>query len=113
MNRRTDLLGAISGREYIKAGSPFGYLNRLGEKALSDILGRMLAYYKVNDYETSNDLADIFATLYIDEADLSYDRVAEKYHIHVYTLDRYRQRYNRLAAKFVAEEMKRAASNLD
>lgn len=110
MNKRNDLLNVIARRNY-RETSPFdGTLCRLNEEALHAILESMAKYYEINDIETSDNHSRIFKTLYLDNKRLSYDEVAEMYHIHVYTLDRYRQRYNRLAEKFVAEAINKTAT---
>ncbi len=102
MNKREDLLDAISERINKKIYKKC--LSGISDESLLSLLYALLRYYEVNDYETSNIHSKIFKALYIDNISQSYDEVAKAFNIHVYTLDRYRQRYNKLAKEMIAQE---------
>lgn len=86
MNKRNDLLDRL--RDY--------YLNtRSAECKL--FLNDLYRYYKQTDIETGRNHGEIFKSLYLSETPSSYDELSAKFYIDLYTLDRYRQRYNKLA----------------
>lgn len=90
MKKRTDLLDCMSGRI---ESSAFEELQADVKKTLQ----MMQKYYELYDLENGDMHGQIFKTLYIDGDYSEYDEVARRYHLHIYTLDRYRQRYNKLA----------------
>lgn len=104
MKKRDDLLDAISKRIYKKTYNKC--LSGVSDESLLSLLNSLLRYYEVNDYETSNVHGQIFKVLYVDNVGQSYDEVAKSFNIHVYTLDRYRQRYNKLAKNMLVKVQK-------
>ena len=66
-------------------------------------LNKLLCYYGQRDFENDGHHADIFKALYMEESQ-TYDAIAKKFYINVYTLDRYRQKYNQLAMKLSTPE---------
>lgn len=106
MNRRTDLLVSISNYLNQKEDELKGFSFNVGEEKLKQLLQKMLKYYEVNDLETKYIHSKIFKDLYINASNKSYDEIALKYNIHVYTLDRYRQRYNKLAERLLKQTLK-------
>lgn len=98
MNRRNDLLNALAEHRPCN-----GIV--LSEEDITAVLSKMIAYYEMNDMETSEMHSRIFKTLYVDGGFKNYDKVASAYYISPYTLDRYRQRYNRLAERLVKERI--------
>jgi len=65
----------------------------------------MCGYYKQIDFETGRRHGEIFQSLYMRENPLPYDELSAKFYIDTYTLDRYRQRYNRLAEHIIEPEL--------
>lgn len=98
MNRREDLLNALAEHKPCN-----GIV--LSEDDIKIVLSKMIAYYEMNDMETSEMHSRIFKSLYVDGGFKNYDKVASAYFISPYTLDRYRQRYNRLAERLVKEQL--------
>lgn len=93
MKRRQDLLDELSRERGVK---PNGFSEEDKEIARRLLRG-MFRYYKLNDLETKERHSLIFKALYMDQRERTYDEIAAAFHIHPYTLDRYRQRYNQLA----------------
>lgn len=98
MNRRKDLLNALAEHKPCN-----GIV--LSEEDINAVLSKMIAYYEINDMETSDMHSRIFKTLYVYGGFKNYDKVASAYYISPYTLDRYRQRYNRLAERLIKEQI--------
>ena len=86
MNKRKDLLDSV--RKH--------YFNTHNKKC-KIFLNRLYRYYKQTDFETGRKHGEIFKSLYLTENPLSYDELSVQFFIDTYTLDRYRQRYNKLA----------------
>ncbi len=59
-------------------------------------------YYEINDIDIGTQHGKIFRTLYLTSNNISYDEIAYRFNINVYTLDRYRQKYNDLARKLLS-----------
>lgn len=91
MNKRTDFL------DLIKIGAI------KDDKECKKFLNKLLRYYEQKDLENDGHHAEIFKTLYFEDSQ-TYDSIAKKFYINVYTLDRYRQKYNKLAAKTAEPE---------
>ena len=100
MNRHNDLLNVLAEQRCC-----FG--KKFSEEEVRAVLSAIVAYYEINDMETSYCHSMIFKTLYLDGGFRNYDKVASAYYISTYTLDRYRQRYNRLAEKLILAQMKK------
>lgn len=92
MNKRIDFL------DLIKIGAI------KDDKECKKFLNKLLHYYEQKDFENDGHHAEIFKTLYIEDPQ-TYDSIAKKFYINVYTLDRYRQKYNKLAKKIAAPEL--------
>ena len=98
MNRRKDLLNALAEHK------PCNGIE-LSEEDIQAVFQRMIAYYEMNDMETLDAHGRIFKALYVEGGYKNYDKVACTYYISPYTLDRYRQRYNKLAERLIKEQM--------
>ncbi len=94
MNKREDLLDCIR-NQYFDANN----------KKCKLFLNRMYRYYRQTDYETGRKHGEIFKSLYLSEKPLSYDELSAQYFIDTYTLDRYRQRYNKLAKCLISDDL--------
>ena len=68
------------------------------------LIKRLANYYCINDLETGENHGKIFAALYLADA-LTFDEIANSFYVSVYTLYRYRQRYNRLAELLVSHTL--------
>lgn len=91
MNRRTDFLDLVK-IDYLK-----------NDMECKEFLNRLLRYYEQKDFESDGHHADIFKALYMEEQQ-TYDSIAKRFFVNVYTLDRYRQKYNKLALKIASAE---------
>lgn len=100
MNRRKELLNALSARE------PYNGLILSEEETLT-LFEKLISYYELNDKETSDNHGAIFKSLYIDGGYKNYGKTAAENYISTYTLDRYRQRYNKLAESLLKENKRR------
>lgn len=94
MNKRKDLLDRV--RKH--------YFSTRNEKSKS-FLSNLYRYYKQTDIETGREHGEIFKSLYLTENPSSYDELSAQYYIDTYTLDRYRQRYNKLAAHLIPSDL--------
>lgn len=103
MNRRADLLNALAERKPCNG-------EVLSEEAVRKLLNEMIVYYELNDFETHDMHGSIFKTLYLEGGFKNYDKVAAAYFISPYTLDRYRQRYNRLAERLLKKQIQKQKS---
>lgn len=68
-------------------------------------LEKLHSYYIVNDIETNYIHSKIFHALYLDGIK-TYDEIAQTLGINLYSLDRYRKRYNQLATSIAPETLK-------
>lgn len=68
------------------------------------LLNSMLHYYHLKDIEINSTHESLFRALYV-EPNQSYDLIAKRFYINVYTLDRYRQQYNRFALKIAPRKL--------
>lgn len=93
MNKRQDLLDSIRKRYYDTY-----------DEECKVFLYRLYNYYKQTDMETGRKHGEIFKSLYLTKNPLTYDELSEQYYIDTYTLDRYRQRYNKLAKAIIQTE---------
>lgn len=106
MNRRTDLLDRLSACDRAEEKNVSAE-----KKEDSDRLLRcMFRYYRMNDLETKEQHGLIFKALYMEGKRRTYAEIAAAFHIHSYTLDRYRQRYNKLAETLL-EKLKNQKSD--
>lgn len=94
MNKRKDLLDSVRNM----------YFDTRDRKCKT-FLNRLCRYYKQTDYETGRKHGEIFRSLYLTEKPPTYDELSAQYYIDAYTLDRYRQRYNRLAEYLISDEL--------
>ena len=97
MRRRQDLLDKLSREGAVEPDGSSGE----DKKTAHRLLCGMFQYYKLNDLETGEQHSRIFKALYMERSERTYDEIAAAFHIHPYTLDRYRQRYNKLAKKLL------------
>ena len=94
MNKRKDLLDGVR-KHYFSTRS----------KKCKSFLNKLYRYYKQSDIETGRKHGDIFKSLYLTEVPLSYDELSVQFYIDTYTLDRYRQRYNKLAERLIPRDL--------
>lgn len=86
-------------------------LDSVKEKAMEGdgmckvFITQLYLYYTVSDMDSSNQLGEIFKVLYIDCEEKTYDEIANRFYIDVYTLNRYRQRFNKVAKMLVPVEI--------
>lgn len=91
MNKRTDLLDRIKQNK---------------ENPLCrDFLLQLRRYYEIKDIDMNTNHHVIFVMLYWSDESYSYDEIAQKFFISTFTLDRYRQKYNKLAQKLVSQDI--------
>ena len=88
MNKRIDLLDKMK--------------KLINDPECRSFMDNICTYYEINDIETGAQHGKIFRALYLDKGNSSYDEIANRFYINVYTLDRYRQKYNNLARKLIA-----------
>ena len=100
MNRRKDLLNALAERE------PYDGL-LLSDDEIRALFQKLTEYYELNDIETRNNHGAIFKTLYVDGGYKNYEKTAAENYVSTYTLDRYRQRYNKFAERLLKEKILR------
>ena len=105
MRKRYDLLEEIGDRLSDGAALRSPVLDSFNDEALQRLLNKQLDYYEINDLETGDFHGKIFKALYVDKEFSSYDSIAGYFNLHAYTLDRYRQRYNRLAEKLLQRKL--------
>lgn len=98
MNRRKDLLCSLAERKPCKGVA-------LSEEEICAVLNKLIAYYEMRDMETNENHGSIFKALYVDGGYKNYVNVASAYYVSPYTLDRYRQRYNRLAERLIKKQI--------
>ena len=88
-------------------------LDWVKEKAVAGVgmcrvfITQLYLFYTVSDMDSDNQLGEIFKVLYMDYQEKTYDEIANQCYIDVYTLNRYRQRFNKVAKMFVPEEIVR------
>ena len=88
-------------------------LDWVKEKAVAGVgmcrvfITQLYLFYTVSDMDSDNQLGEIFKVLYMDYKEKTYDEIANQFYIDVYTLNRYRQRFNKVAKMFVPEEIVR------
>lgn len=94
MNKRTDLLDNVS-----------NYYFKTKDRKAKLFLNKLNRHYKQSDFETGRKHSEIFKSLYLTEKPLTYDELSSQFFIDTYTLDRYRQRYNKLAQKLIPQTL--------
>jgi hypothetical protein len=107
MHKRYDLLDEL--RECYRNGTEFRRdgVAVLTKDRVEAFLLKLKEYYEMNDLDTERVLhGKIFPALYIDGDFESYDKAAGIFHVHINTLDRYRQRYVRLAESIFRKDFK-------
>ena len=95
MNKRKDLLNKIADRVWENKKDI--ELNIFTYDDLKNLLLTLHCYFEISDLENENNHSGIFAALYISRKYKSYDEISYAFHVDISTLDRYRQRYNKLA----------------
>ena len=92
MNKRIDFLDLVKD----------GFFK--GDIDCKKFLNEQLRYYEQKDIENGGQHAVIFKALYMEETQ-TFDALAKRFYINVYTLDRYRQRYSKFAIKLATPEL--------
>ena len=76
-----------------------------GDNLLKVFLTSLRNYYYLSDIETGNQLGKIFESLYLENNTQCYDDIARKFAIDVFTLNRYRRKFNTLANIIVSHKI--------
>lgn len=105
MNKRSDLLDEIKNYLCNEKELKREILRGISKDYLNKMLRILADYYKISDLETGNAHGKIFEVLYINTSNLKYDDIATQFSIHIYSLDRYRVKYNKLALKLIKSNM--------
>ena len=106
MHKRYDLLDELI--TCYRRGTEFKRNDNtvLGKDDVKTLLYKLREYYEMNDLETGKVHSKIFVALCANEFD-TYDALSREFYRQPYVLDRYRQRYNKLAEKLLKKAKKR------
>ena len=105
MNKRYDLLDEIRDHLFYSTELRSQVLCGFSDDALQKTFEKILDYYGISNLELGGAHGHISKVLYMNKEFSNYDSVAGYFHVHINTLNMYRQKYNKLAKELIAKAL--------